>query len=90
MYLIAYNVMAKELGKVTHWYDKIGVAVIKLEGVLKRGDRVKFKKGENEFEDSVSSLQIDRVDVESGNKGDEVALKLSRKVKEGSVAYKVE
>ena len=82
--------MAKEIGKVTHWYDKIGVAVIKLKGALKRGDRVKFKKGENEFEDSVGSLQINHVDVEAGKKDDEVALKLSQKAKEGSAVYKVE
>lgn len=81
---------AKELGKVTHWYDKISVAVVKLAGALKKGDRVKFKKGEEEFEATVDSLQIDRVDVNGGKKGDEIAMKLPQKASEGASVYKAE
>jgi len=76
--------MAKKVGTITHWYDKIGVAVIKLTGALKRGDRVKVKHGDDEFEDTVASLQIDHQDVEAAGKGDDAAVKLSRKAKEGS------
>lgn len=82
--------MEKEIGKVTHWYDKINVAVIKLTDVLKKGDRIKVKKGAEEIEESVGSLQINHVDVEKGKKKDEVAIRLSQKVKEGSMVYKVE
>jgi len=82
--------MEKEIGKITHWYDKISVAVIKLTNVLKKGDRIKIKKGAEEIEELVNSLQIDRTDVEKGKKGDEVAVKLSKKAKEGSIVYKVE
>ena len=80
----------KELGKVSHWYDKINVAVVKLAGVLKKGDRVKFKHGEEEFEETIESLQINHEAVDAGKKGDEVAMKLSQKAKEGTLAYKVE
>lgn len=80
----------KELGKVSHWYDKINVAVVKLTGPLKKGDNVKFKRGEEEFEEKIESLQIDHVDVSAGKKGDEVAMKLSHKAKEGSVMCKVD
>ena len=31
------------IGKVTHWYDKLGVAVIKLNKALKVGDQIKVK-----------------------------------------------
>ena len=82
--------MEKEIGKVTHWYDKINVAVIKLTDVLKKGDRIKIKKGAEEIEESVDSLQINHVDVEKGKKKDEVAIKLSKKAKDGSIVYKVE
>ncbi|HYU64853.1 MAG TPA: translation elongation factor-like protein [Candidatus Paceibacterota bacterium] len=77
----------KELGKVTHWYDKAGVAVVKLSGSLKVGDSIKFKKGDQEIEDSVASMQVDHKDVPSGKKGNEVAIKLSQKAKEGTVLY---
>ena len=82
--------MGKEIGKITHWYDKINVAVIKLTGGIKKGDKIKIKKGTEETEATVESLQIDLVDVEKGKKNDEVAIKLSQKAKEGSTVYKVE
>ena len=31
----------KEIGKVNHWYDKAQVAVVKLSGSLKVGDKIK-------------------------------------------------
>jgi len=80
----------KEVGKVIHWYDKIGVAVVRLVGALKKGDTIKVKRGEDEFEDTVASMQIDHVDVDAGKKGDEIAVKLSSKTKDGAVVYKVE
>ena len=84
------KVKEKEIGKVTHWYDKIGVAVVKLSAVLKVGDKIKLKRGEEEFEDSVSSMQLDHVPVQSGKKGQEVAIKLSQPTKEGAVVCKSE
>ena len=85
------NFMAeKHIGEVTHWYDKIGVAVLKLKSVLKIGDKLKIKHGEKEFEHSVDSMQIDHLPVESAKKGDEVAVKLAEKAKEGALIYKLE
>jgi putative protease len=82
--------MEKEIGKITHWYDKISVAVVKLTGVLKKGDRIKIEKGAEKIEESVDSLQIDHQEVEKGKKGDEIAIKLSQKAKEGAIVYRVE
>ena len=80
----------KEIGKVTHWYDKINVAVVKLSGALKVGDKIKVRHGEAESDDAILSMQVDHKDVGAGKKGDEVAMKLSGKAKEGSLICKVE
>jgi len=77
--------MGKEIGKVTHWYDKLGVAAVKLSGTLKRGDKITIKRGDDEFEDTVSSIQVDRQDVDSAGKSDDAAIKLSQQAKEGAV-----
>ena len=74
----------KELGKVTHWYDKIGVGVVRMAGSLKVGDRIKVRHGEEEFECAVDSMQIDHKSVKSAKKGDEAAIKFPKKAKEGS------
>lgn len=79
----------KEVGKVTHYYGKIMVAVIKLAGKLSVGDNIKIVRGEEESEMTVESIQIDHEAVKSGKKGDEVAIKLAGPTKEGAVIYKV-
>ena len=79
----------KPLGKVVHWFDKIGVAVLSLNGVLKVGDKVKVQKGEVEFEEEIGSMQVDHKPVKSAKKGDEVAVKLSQQAKEGTLIFKV-
>lgn len=82
--------MEKEIGKVIHYFDKAGVAVIKLSEKLSAGDTVKFKKGESEFTDTISSVQVEHESVQSGKAGDEVAIKVSRKAKEGTLVFKEE
>ena len=78
--------MAKSnsIGKVVHWYDKIDVAVVKLTKSLKVGDSIKVKHGDDEFEDSVVSMQLDHEPIKAGKKGQEVAIKLSKQAKTGS------
>lgn len=78
----------KEVGKVTHWYDKIGVAVVRLSAPLKVGDAIKVRRGEEEFDATVESMQLDHEAVKSGKKGDEVAIKLPQQAKEGSLIFK--
>ena len=75
------------VGKVIHYYDKIGVAVIKLEKPLKVGDNVKFVHGENEFTQSIESMQLEHVQVESGKKGQEVSVKVDKETKSGTQVY---
>ena len=80
----------KEVGKVIHWYDKIGVAVVKLSGVLKAGDKIKVRRGEEVADDSVLSMQVDHKDVPSAEAGEEVAVKIAGKAKEGACICKAE
>lgn len=82
--------MEKEIGKIVHWYDKIGVAVIKLSGKLSVGDRIKVKRHDSEFEETVSSMQLDHENISSGKKGQEVAVKLSNEGHDNAMVFKVE
>ncbi len=78
------------IGKVTHYYDKIGVAIVELEGDLGNGDRIKFVRGgEDLFEQSVASMQIEHQKIESAKKGDIIGLKVDQPVKEGTEVFKI-
>jgi len=77
------------IGKVIHYYDKIGVGVIELKKGLKVGDKIKFVHGENSFEQSVESMQFEHAPISQGKKGQEVAIKVDKKVSSGTQAYSV-
>ena len=84
--------MEKHIGTVTHWYDKLGVAGVRLDETLSVGDRIKIRRGDEEFEDVVSSLQIDHEDADVAWPGEDAAMKISHraKVKEGAEVLRVE
>lgn len=76
------------IGKVTHYYDKLGVAIIDLEnGNLKVGDKIKFKKGDSEFTQSVESLQVEHDSVDSVKAGDSFGVKVNQPTKPGTEVY---
>ncbi len=79
----------KKIGSVSHFYDKICVAVVDLSAALKKGDLVKFKKDDEEFEQTVVSMQIDRQEIEKAKKGDSLGLKVDKPVKPGTELYLV-
>lgn len=79
-----------KVGKVTHYYDKIGVAVVELEGSLTVGDKIRFVRGgEDLFEQEVESIQVEHEKVGFADRGDTVGLKLKKPLKEGAEVYKV-
>ena len=75
--------MMKKIGKVTHYFDKLGVAVLSLTSPLAVGDSVKFSGHNIEFTQVVGSMQLDHAPVEKVKKGDDVALKVDQVVKDG-------
>jgi putative protease len=78
-----------KVGKVTHYYDHIGVAILELSHGLKVGDRVKFEGRGAHFEQEVQSMQINHKPVQSAKKGEVVGLLVSEEVKEGTLVEKV-
>ncbi len=76
-----------KVGVVTHYYDKIGVAVIDLTSALHTGDIVKFS-GSIDFSQEVTSLQVEHEKIASAKKGDTVGLKTDQAVKPGDAVLK--
>jgi len=80
-----------KVGKVTHYFDKIGVAIVELDANLAVGDKIKFVRGgEDVFEQAVASIQIEHEKKESAKKGDVIGLKTEKEIKEGAEVYKIE
>ena len=82
--------MDKPIGKVIHYYAKLGVAIVDLEdGEIKVGDEVKFKRGDGEFTQKVESLQVEHQSVDSVKQGDSFGLKVDKPTKVGTEVYAV-
>ncbi len=79
-----------KIGIVTHYYDKIGVGIIELDGTLSVGDSIKFSKdGETLFEQKVDSIQVEHEKKETAGKGEVIGLKTKEPVKKGAEVFKL-
>lgn len=77
------------IGKVDRFFSKINVAAIELQGDLKVGDTIQIENDEEKIRLVVSSMQINKVDVEAATEGDDVGIKVDVLVKEGSTVYRI-
>ncbi len=78
----------KQIGKITHYFSKIGVAVVELTGTMKIGDTILIKGAHTEFEQEVKSMQIEHENITEAGKGQSVGLKVDQKVHENDVVFK--
>lgn len=80
----------KSIGKVTHYYGKVGVAIIKLEDQLKLGDRIKIEKGDHAFSQEVASMHKEYQPIEKAEAGEEIGVKVGEKPHDGAIVYRLE
>jgi hypothetical protein len=77
-----------EIGKITHFFSKICVAVIELKKPLKVGDTIAVKGPTTDFEQKVDSMQIEHKNVQSADVGQSIGLKVAERVRETDIVYK--
>lgn len=79
----------KLVGLITHYFPHVQAAVIKLKAPLIMGNTVKIIGHTTDLTQIITSMQIDRVDISSAKKGDEIGLQVSSRVRQGDKVYKV-
>jgi len=79
----------KLIGRISHYFDHIGVAVIELSDALKSGDTIRVVGGSTDFNQEVGSMEIEHEKVATAKPGDSVGLKVDQKVREGYKVYKI-
>ncbi len=80
----------KEIGRVTNYFSRIGVAVIELSAPVQLGDKVLIKGGTRDFEQTVESMQVEHQAIERAEAGQEIALKVDQKVRVNDMVYRAE
>jgi putative protease len=81
--------MENHIGRVTHYFKRIGVAVLDLSGGLKVGDVVHIRGHITDLTQPVQSMEIEHHQVQSVGPGADVALKVIDHVRQGDAVYKV-
>jgi putative protease len=79
----------KEIGKVTHFFPKISVAIIELSGTLKIGDNIAFRGATTDFTQKVDSMQIEHKQVKEAKKGQSIGMKVVDRVREEDTVYRL-
>jgi hypothetical protein len=75
------------VGTVTHYFPRVGVAVIYLQGELYVDDYILLYGPRTEFEQQVQSMQVNHKSIDKGEPGDEVAIKVDELVREGDEVF---
>lgn len=79
----------EKVGEVTHYFTKIGVAVVDITAPLKVGDRIAVKGMTTNFEQTVESMQIEGKNIENAKPGDDVGMKVADRVRNGDIVYRL-
>jgi hypothetical protein len=77
-----------EIGRITHFFPKISVAVVELSEPLVVGERILVKGPSTDFEQVVESMQIEHENIPRAEAGQSVGLKTVEHVREKDVVYK--
>ncbi len=79
-----------KVGKINHYFDKIGVAILDVsENSVKAGDKIRIGEFGEGFEQKVESMQAEHQVVKEAKIGDQVGLKVDKEVKPGTMIYKI-
>jgi translation elongation factor EF-1alpha len=80
----------KLVGKITHYFSKIKVAVVKISSPIEVGDEVRITGGEDtDFKQPIKSMQQEHEKILKASKGKEIGLKVKDKVREGYKVFKI-
>jgi translation elongation factor EF-1alpha len=81
--------MEQHVGRITHYFKQISVAVLEVSAGLKVGDVVHIQGHSTDFTQPVQSMEIEHQQVQSVRPGADVALQVIDHVRKGDLVYKV-
>jgi putative protease len=80
--------METMIGRVIHYYAKIGVAAVILEDHLTRGDRIHICGPHDDVHQPVTSIEIEHLPIKEADRGQDVGIKVTERVHRGDVVFR--
>ncbi len=76
------------VGKVTHYFNHLSVAVLELTEEVKVGEAIHILGRVTDFDQHIGSLEIEHHKIQSAGPGAEVALKVIEPVRPGDIVFR--
>lgn len=81
--------MEEKIGKITHYYSKLGVAAVELQhGRLRKGDKIHIHGHTTDLEETVDSMELEHQQIVEAAEGQNVGIKVHDHVREHDDVYK--
>jgi translation elongation factor EF-Tu-like GTPase len=81
--------MEEKIGKVTHYYSKLGVAAVEIDhGTIHKGDKLHIVGHTTDTEVVVDSMELEHHQIEEAHEGQNVGIRVDEHVREHDEVYK--
>ena len=80
--------METMIGRVIHYYPKIGVAAVIPEDHLAQGDRIHIHGPHDDVHQPVNSMEIEHIPIKEANRGQDIGIKVTERVHVGDMVFR--
>jgi len=78
----------REVGRVSHFFGRINVAIIEVKDSISVGDQILIKGPTTDIEQTVDSMEIEHEKVKQAEAGQSIGMKVNARVRENDIVYK--
>jgi putative protease len=80
----------EKVGRVQKFFTKPSVAAIEMTaGIVQIGDKLHFKGHTTDFEDTVTTMEMENQPIQEAKQGDLIGIKVKDRVRENDTVYKI-
>jgi translation elongation factor EF-Tu-like GTPase len=79
----------EEVGYISDYFARVGVAGIELTRPLRVGDTVHIKGHTTDFQQVVESIQIEHANLQQASAGQSIGVKVQERCRHGDQVYRV-
>ena len=79
----------EKIGRITHFFSKAGVAIIELSAAVNKGDKIVIRGSTTSIEQTIDSMEIEHKQILNAAAGQSIGLKVSGRVRESDIVYRV-
>ena len=78
----------RKVGRVSHFFGRINVAILELTDTISVGDQIFIKGPTTDLEQTVDSMEIEHAKVQQAEAGQSIGMKVNTRVRQKDVVYK--